>query len=33
MPAVCILDNYVRQHYEPYAIGKYLVAMKLRESP
>ena len=30
MPPVCILDNYVRQHYEPYAYGKYLVAMKLR---
>jgi len=31
MPAVCALDNYVRQNYEPYAIGKYLVAMKLRK--
>jgi hypothetical protein len=30
MPPVCILDNYVRQHYAPYAYGKYLVAMKLR---
>jgi hypothetical protein len=30
MPSVCMLDNYVRQHYEPYAVGKYLVAMKLR---
>jgi len=29
MPAVCMLDNYVRQHYAPYAYGKYLVAMKL----
>jgi len=32
MPAVCMLDNYVRQHYVPYAYGKYLVAMKLREN-
>jgi len=28
MPAVCALVNYVRQNYVPYALGKYLVAMK-----
>jgi hypothetical protein len=31
MPAICVLDNYVRQHYEPYMYGKYLVAMKLKK--
>jgi hypothetical protein len=33
MPPVCALVNYVREHYEPYKIGKYLVAMKLRTTP
>jgi len=23
MPAVCALANYVREHYQPYAVGKY----------
>lgn len=31
MPAVCALDKYVLLHYEPYAYGKYLVAMKLKK--
>ncbi len=28
MPGLFDLINYVRTHYEPYAVGKYLVAMK-----